>query len=203
MIIKIKNTFIFCLGTFLNAFGIALAAKANIGITPISCFPYVVSIATPLTFGMTTCIWSVIVVISEVLVVGKEFPKVQYLQLALAFLLGFFIDVSLYLLKIFTVETYFLKLIVVLAGGVIMGFGISMQVKKNILLLPIDGLVKAIAGKISREFGYIKIILDVVIVILAAFTSFILMGSVEGIREGTVILAILTGFVIKFFLKKL
>ncbi|MDL2280991.1 DUF6198 family protein [Selenomonadales bacterium OttesenSCG-928-I06] len=199
---KIKPYLVFCLGVFIGAFGMALITKANIGLTPIACLPFVFYLATPLTFGMTLCIMNMIFVLAQVAILGKDFEKFQYLQFFVAFLLGFFVDINMYILKMFNPEIYFLKIAALILGCVIMGLGISIQIKQNLLLLPGDGLVKAICDKISQEFGYIKIAVDSAVVILAFFASLALLGTIEGIREGTIILALLTGLCIKFFLQK-
>ena len=200
---KIKPYLVFCLGVFIGAFGMALITKADIGLTPIACLPFVFYIATPLTFGMTLCLMNMIFVLAQVAILGKNFERFQYLQFFVAFLLGFFLDVNLYILTILNPEIYFFKLTILLIGCVIMSLGISIQIKQNILLLPGDGLVKAICTKISKEFGYVKIAFDVAVVILAFIASLLLLGTIEGIREGTIILAILTGLNIKFFMRRL
>ena len=199
----IKPYLIFCFGTFFVAFGIALIAKADIGLTPIACLPFVLYLATPLTFGMYMFIINAVFVLLQVVILRSEFEKTQYLQFFVAILLGIFIDASMYLLKMFSAEMYVFKMITLLIGCIIAGIGISVQIKQNLLLLPGDGVVKAICSKVSKEFGYIKIAMDITVVILAFGLSMLLLGTVEGIREGTVILAVLTGLSIKFFLQRI
>lgn len=51
----------------------------------------------------------------------------------------------------------------------------------------------------KKEFGFLKIALDVVMVLIAIVLSLIFFGRIEGIREGTVITALLVGLFVKFF----
>lgn len=51
---EIKNWIILVLGLIVMAFGVALSIRADLGTSPISSLPYVVSLFTPLTVGTAT-----------------------------------------------------------------------------------------------------------------------------------------------------
>jgi len=64
--------------------------------------------------------------------------------------------------------------------------------------------VKAVSDKVHKEFGNVKIAFDVFCVITALILSLVFFDfSIVGTREGTIISALLTGLVVKFFTKKL
>ena len=46
---KIKRYCIFMIGLFINSLGVSLITKANLGTSPISSIPYVLSLNFPLT----------------------------------------------------------------------------------------------------------------------------------------------------------
>ena len=50
----ILRCFVLIVALFIMSLGIALSAKANLGVSPISCTPYVLSLALPLTMGTVT-----------------------------------------------------------------------------------------------------------------------------------------------------
>ena len=72
------------------------------------------------------------------------------------------------------------------------------------LRMPVDSLDRiAVLAEVSgRKFSNVKIAFDVTCVILAVLLSFIFFDfTIVGTREGTIISALLTGFVVKLFLK--
>lgn len=67
-----------------------------------------------------------------------------------------------------------------------------------------EAFVKAISDKSGKNFGNIKIGFDISCVIISIVLSLIFYkGRVVGTREGTIIAALFTGIVVKFFGKYL
>lgn len=100
------------------------------------------------------------------------------------------------------VPTYFTRMSMVLMGIIILGFGISLSVTANVILNSGEAFVKAISDTYRKEFGNVKIVFDITCVVFAVVLSLILFDfTIVGTREGTIISALLTGFVVKVFLK--
>lgn len=57
--------------------------------------------------------------------------------------------------------------------------------------------MKVISEKLGAEFGNIKILFDWTLVSIGIVISLFAFGSIEGVREGTVISAFLVGYFIK------
>ena len=57
---KLKRYIIFLIGLFINSLGVSLITKANLGTSPISSIPYVLSLNFPLTLGNFTIIFSLL-----------------------------------------------------------------------------------------------------------------------------------------------
>ena len=55
----------------------------------------------------------------------------------------------------------------------------------------------------NREFGSTKVMFDVSMAVIAAVLSFVFAYHLDGVREGTIIAALLVGFIARFFGKKL
>lgn len=66
-----------------------------------------------------------------------------------------------------------------------------------------EALVAAITSKTGWNFGHTKVGFDISCVIIACAVSLVTMGRVIGVREGTVAAAVLTGFVVNFFVRKM
>ena len=63
-----------------------------------------------------------------------------------------------------------------------------------------EAFVHAISQKKKKEFGWVKIGFDCTLMTLACITSLLLSGGVTGVREGTIIAALLVGIVARYFL---
>lgn len=101
------------------------------------------------------------------------------------------------------VNTYAMRIIMVCAGTVILGFGISLAVIANVIMNSGEAFVKALSDKVHKEFGNIKIAFDVACVIVSVMLSLAFFREVRGAREGTIIAAICTGSVVKIFTRLL
>ena len=102
------------------------------------------------------------------------------------------------------VNTYPVRVVMVVIGIVILGFGISLSVIANVIMNSGEAFVKAISDTSHRDFGNVKIAFDVLCVLIALVLSLIFFDfTIVGTREGTIISALLTGVVVKFFSSKL
>ena len=67
-----------------------------------------------------------------------------------------------------------------------------------------EAFVKTLADAVHKSFGNVKIIFDISCVVLSIILSLIFFDfKIVGTREGTIITAVCTGFVVKFFQKRL
>ena len=91
-------------------------------------------------------------------------------------------------------ESYPVHAAMTLAGTAIMGFGVSLAVIADMVMNSGEAFVKAVSDRTGHNFGNVKIAFDVGCVALAAGLSLLLFrGQIIGVREGTVISALLTG----------
>lgn len=119
----------------------------------------------------------------------------------LSFLFGWFTDFGVWMISFFTPKHYVVQILLVLAGTVVLGFGITLAVIANVILNSGEAFVKALSDTIHKEFGNVKIAFDISCVVVAVILSFLFFHKLVGTREGTVIAAFCTGFVVKFFSK--
>lgn len=194
---KVVSYLQFILSLVIMGFGIALVTKSNLGTSAISSIPYVLSRVFDLSFGTFTLIINTFYFLIQLVVLNKKFPKTQYLQIIVGPILGVFIDLSMYLLKNLANINYFLQLSVLLAGCIVIGFSIWLQLKANVVTNPTEGMVKLISDLTGQEFSKTKISFDVFLVGAAAIISMVGLGKIVGIREGTLISAFAVGYVIQ------
>lgn len=197
MIHTFKAYSLFIFSTIILGLGICLVTLAELGTTAITSPPYVMSQFIPLTFGMLTMCMNTLYVFLQFILLGSEFPKTQYLQLLVGPVLGVAIDSWSYLILLIPKTHYTVQLFMVITGCAVIAWSIVLQLKANVVNNPAEGIVKVIAMKTSTAFGQIKLLFDVFLVIVAVIISFSVLGTIYGVREGTVISAILVGPLVK------
>lgn len=189
----------FLLGVILNSFGVALITKAALGTSPISSLPYVLSFRFPLTLGGFTFIMNIFFILGQILLLRRKFQWLQLLQLGVNIVFSLVIDVSMNLLYWLVPNTWWEQLLALLAGCIVLALGISIEVAPNVLMVPGEGLVKAISTVFHKKFGSVKIVFDVTLVALATSLSFIFFFRLQGLGLGTIISALIVGKIVNIF----
>ena len=200
LIDTIQRYLLFIIGLFFSALGVAITKKGELGVSPISSVANVMSIRLPhLSLGYWLIIWNCVLILGQILLLRRKFQWIQLLQVPLSFLFGWFTDV--WLISFFTPKHYIVQILLVLAGTIVLGFGITLAVIANVILNSGEAFVKALSDTIHKEFGNVKIVFDISCVAVAVILSFLFFHKLVGTREGTIIAAFCTGFVVKFFSK--
>ena len=189
------------LGLFFAALGVAFTKRGELGVSPISSVANVMSYQfTDLTLGSWLIIWNCVLILGQILLLRRNFQPIQFLQIPLSFLFGWFTDFGMWLVSFLPAQFYAVRLLMVLVGTVVLGFGITLSVIADQIMNSGEAFVKAISDVTQKEFGSIKVGFDVSCVVIALVLSlFFFEGSIVGTREGTIIAALCTGFVVKFF----
>lgn len=198
-----KRYILFVLAVIVQASGIALVVKSLLGTSPISSLPYVISLVSPFTLGEMTFAINMLFVLGQYLLLRKRFDAMQFFQIPVTLLFAWFIDFFMAAWEWVVPTGYISQLIPLLAGTTMIAFGVAVQGIANVLMLPGEGIVYAVSRSFAIEFGRVKTGNDVILVLLAAILSFLYLGDIEGIREGTLISALITGTIARFFLKHL
>ena len=194
----IKYT-LYLLSLFIISLGAALSIKADLGTSPIICIPYVTSLITNLSVGTTSFIFSALLIVIQIILLRGGFEKRQYLQVVMGVIYSAFMDFSMMLLNFLNPTDYISQVIVLLISCVVIGFGILLEVITEVVYLPGDGFIVAISKVLKKEFGKVKPYCDVSFVLITVILSIVFLGYLAGVREGTVISAIIIGPIIRVF----
>ena len=200
---KLKRYLIFLVGLFVNSLGVSLITKANLGTSPISSIPYVLSLNFPFTLGNFTIFFSIFLIVLQLIILRKNFKLEHILQIPVSIIFGYFIDLTMILFFWVNPEAYIMKIVYLLIGCLILGVGVYMEVLADVVMLPGESFVRAIVLTWKTNFGTTKICFDVSMSVIAAVLSFVFAGRLAGVREGTVIAALLVGFIARLIGKKL
>ncbi|WP_368645437.1 YitT family protein [Alkalibacterium putridalgicola] len=189
----LKNYVQFILSVLIVGTGITLITQSGLGTTAVSSLPFVVSEVTPLSFGMLTMLFNSLWVILQILLLRNRFEKRQFLQFLVGPVLGLAIDGSNAVFSFLSPATYLSQLFVLFVGIAVLALGIFVQINAAAIYNPAEGLVYSIARVINRKFGDIKLTFDLVLVLSAGLLSLIFRGEIMGLREGTLLTALLVG----------
>ena len=196
---KLKRYIIFLIGLFINSLGVSLITKADLGTSPISSIPYVLSLNFPMTLGQFTILFSILLIVIHLFILRKNFKAEHLLQIPISILFGYFIDLTMVLLTFVHPQAYGFKIVYLLIGCVILGFGVYMEVLANVAMLPGESFVRAVSTTWNTNFGNTKVAFDVSLTVIAAILSFLFAKRLDGVREGTIIAALLVGFIARLF----
>lgn len=188
------------LGVSIMSLGIALSLKSTLGTPPISCIPAVLSMAFPWTVGEFTIVFNALLVVFQMLLLRKITIS-QLAQMLVCILFGYMIDFNLLLIDFIHPGNYIIQWILIIIGCLVLAFGLTIEVKSDLTMLPGDGAVVAIAEVLHTDFGKVKPFFDITIVAIGVVLSLTFLGHLEGVREGTIFAAVSVGFMIQFFVR--
>ena len=184
---------IYCLGLWILAFGIALSVNSNLGVSPVSSLPYVVSRILNISLGTCTTIVYTVYILLQMVLGGKKFQPALLLQLVFSTVFGYFVDGAKFLLGDFCLPTYFGQLVMLFGSVMLIGFSLVLYIDVQLAPMPAEGLVGCLAAKLGKPFSSVKTAFDCTSVLVGAVLSLVFLGKLDGIREGTVITALLAG----------
>ncbi len=195
------KTLLFICGLFFMAIGVDLSVKANLGVSPISSIPYVYSLKFPLTLGQTTIIMNILLIGLQMLLLRKDYQWIQLIQIPVVLLFGWFIDLTLPMFAWLNPTQYFAQAFYCLLSCAVLAVGVFFEVKAKLTYLPGEGVAMALNQRFGIEFGKAKIAVDSSMVIAAVISSLVFLGHVQGVREGTIVAAILVGYFVRLYNK--
>ena len=202
MLSKIKSLVVLFVGISLMSIGIALAKLAQLGTSPISSIPNVMSYITPLSIGNLTMIFMVLMIFLQMVILREvNLPIILQIVPVLAFggLIDVFVDVFTNLGLPALMGHYLEQLAFTLLGMVVLSLGVFFEVNSRSILMPGEGLVVALTLRTKKPFGKLKMYTDLTMVAVALVISLLYFQGLVGIREGTIIAALFTGRLVTLY----
>lgn len=199
-----KRVVIYICGIFIIALGGVLAIKSNLGASPVSSLPLSISRVSRLSLGTATIALFTFYVLIQIILLRKNFKKVQLLQIVFAILFGQIMNFFNSIINI-DVDNFYIKITICLLSFFITALGVFITITANIVPVAPDGLVQVISLKRRIDFGKAKNYFDCMVVILSILLLLINGKSLEGLGIGTILSAILVGrivFIINKYFKE-
>lgn len=189
-------------GLIIMTLGVAISVKSDLGVTPISSIPYTMTVVTGMDLGIATMIFSVIVVLFQILLLRKQYKPINLLQIPVGILFGALLTVGGKLMNFMPNPTDFtLKFILMLISTVFVALGVFLYVPAGFISLAPEGFLLA-ASKITKmKFSTVKVICDVAMVVISLVTCLVAIHSLGSVGIGTIVAALLVGTEVKMMTK--
>lgn len=199
---RTRRYLLFLIGLAVNALGVAFISRAALGTSPLSSLSFVLSLSTPLSLGTYAFLFNTLFLIGEALV-RRTFTWHQAIQLPFTLLFSGCIDLFMWLIPTQLNGPYPFKVLYLVAGCLLLSLGISFEVFGGVVMLPGEALVRAISQRWNIPFHRVKVIFDSSFTILAAIVALQVFGRLNGVKEGTVVAALVVGQLVKVYSKLL
>jgi uncharacterized membrane protein YczE len=174
------------IGLILTAFGIIITIKANIGYAPWEVFHVGLSNTIGLSFGITTIVVGIIIVII-VTVLGEKLGFGTILSMIMT---GIFADIILMIDMIPIAKNLAIGIIMLITGLFIISLGTYFYIKTAWGVGPRDNLMVVLARKTKIPVGICRCLVEFFVTLIGW-----ILGGMVGI--GTVISVIAIGFCIQ------
>jgi len=200
----VKRVVLYTFGLFIAAFGVVFAVNSELGVSPVSSFPYVISLIIEVDLGIVVTAALLFYILLQAIILRKDFKIINLTQILFSMMFGYFVDLGRVILGDFRFPTYFGQLGMLAISITLLSTGILCFMKAKLVPLPAEGLVNTIAEKLPNgKFHRVKMVMDSTLVLLGIVFALVFLGYLRGIREGTLVSAVLIGKLMPYISKVL
>ncbi len=189
-------------GLIVMTLGVVISVKSDLGVTPISSIPYTMTVVLGMDLGIATMLFSIFMVLLQIVILRKRFKIINLLQLPIGILFGAFLTVCGKLMTPVPVpDNFIVKFIIMLVSTVFVALGVFLYVAPRFVPLAPEGFIIAVTQVTKLSFSTVKVIFDVTMVAVSMVTCLIAIHSLGSVGIGTVAAAILVGSEVKLLTK--
>lgn len=213
-----KRILIYLIGLLIIAVGINLSKMAGLGISPVSSVPRALEVISNgrFTLGTMVIVIYCVLVLAQLLVLRKKFKVWNVLGVPVAIVFGWMVDftgidpkaIGHLMLNFPRPQNYVMSLVYLLVSMVVIGIGVFVYLRPNLVPMPAEGLAKAISEVSGKPFGDCKTFVDTGLILIALILQMIFLGGFASftgdhvvVREGTILAALCVGQIVKFIAK--
>lgn len=198
-----QRIIIFLLGLFIMSIGIDLSCLADLGSSPISSVPWVLSMFTGYTIGEITIALNILFIAAQPPLLGKIYWREIIGQLVTLLFFGKLIDLSMTLLYFVHPADLYAKWAYCILGTIILAFGVFLCIKAKVFVAAGEGIVLALAFRTKVKFSIVKNCFDITLVIISSIISITEFHYLKGVGIGTFAAAILVGRWVQLYSNKI
>ena len=183
--------------------GIALSCTADLGTSPISSVPWVLSMFTPWSIGEITIVLNLLFIIAQPILLRQIYWRELLGQLITLIAFGYCIDFSMSLLDWVAPDTLFWQWFDCILSTIILALGVFLCIRAKSFVAAGEGIVLVISLISRIRFSIIKNCFDCTLVAISLAISFMHFGAMRGVGVGTIPAAILVGRWIQLYSNRL
>lgn len=201
--ITIKRLILYIFGLFFLSLGVSLSIEADLGVSPVSSLAYAFALTSGFSVGAMTVVANVLFIIVQVFLSKRFNLKESIVQLIIAFLFGFFIDITIKIVQVLpTPESMIMRWGFLILSLFVVAIGLLGYMTAKLPLMPYDELTYVISEKFNMQFGKAKISSDLINVCIAGFICIMFIQSFGSIGIGTLVAAYFIGKILGWFIKR-
>ena len=198
----VKRIGIYVLGLFILALGISVSVKSNLGVSPVSSLPYVLSRIVDIEMGYFSMAVFISFIVVQLFILKREFKIISSIQILVSIVFGYFVNLTNFMLHNFaTPDAVILRLSLSVMSAALCGLGIFLYIAPRIMPLPGEGLTEVVSIKLGKPFSRIKVYFDLTMVVISLIFSLGFLRRIDGIGVGTLVAAFLIGRFVSIFLE--
>lgn len=189
-------------GLMIMTVGVAVSVKSALGVSPISSIPYTFTLVSGIDLGVSTMLFSTLMVVLQILLLRKQYEMIHLLQLPIGIVFGAFLTLSGKMTNLFPdSDSFLLHFILMLISTIIIATGVFLYVSSGLVPLPTEGFVLAVSIVTKKAFSTIKVFYDVSMVLISTVTCLLMLHSLGSVGIGTIFAALLVGNEVKLLTK--
>lgn len=195
----------YVLGLVIMAFAAAFTEKADFGMSMVVAPAYIIHLKVSellpwFTFGVAEYFFQGVLLLITVIVMRK-FKLSYLLSFVTALIYGTLLDLAMMIIAPLPDEAFAIRIVWYIIGTVMCSFAVSLFFHTYLAPEAYELIVKELSGKYSIGINKVKTTYDCISVVLGIVLSFAFFGFgvFKGVKLGTIICAVINGFLIGRF----
>ena len=193
-----RKIIIYLIGIFTLAIGSNLFLNAALGVAPSCSLALTLTFLLPGSYALFNFIVNTLILILEALIVRK-FGKTQILQLVITFIYSYLIKLTSLFLTYIQPHSFLGQVLLAILACIVMALGITLTIHSSLTIMPYEGFIGALAFRLRKDFGKLRVIIDVLFTLASIVISLILLHNINSVGLGTIIASFLTGSVVSMY----
>lgn len=200
---NLRRLTLYVSGLFFLSLGVSFSIQADLGVSPVSSLPYAFALTSGFSVGIMTIAANVLFILIQIVLSKRIDLKDSIVQLIISFMFGFFMDMTLFIVRLFpTPEAIAIKLLFLIVSLFVVAIGLLGYFSAKFPLMPYDALTYVISGKFKLKFSKAKISSDLINVCIAGLVCIIFIQSLGAVGIGTIVAAYFIGKILGWIMPR-
>lgn len=176
------------LGVSITAIGLSCMIKSGLGQTAITAFTQNITMISGWKSGSVLTMFFLACTLLQMILLKKDFDKLQLLQVVVALVQGKIVNVICYdfaLTSTYQPQTYIEQWVLVFIAICLAAYGVAVLFKAELIKNPFEALVMVLAEKMNMEFSILRVRVDIFFMVLSLGLILLFQLEITTLREGT------------------